>query len=150
MLPAKMEVAFSPPDPDAPRVLIVEDDLSITTVLRYLIEREGYEATAVYDGRAAVRIIESEAPPKLVLLDYMLPFLNGGQVIRYIRQTESWQDVPILVLSGRCSEDDVVACLEAGANDYVTKPFRPTELMARVRRLLRPRGRRFAIVGDAS
>ncbi len=90
----------------------------------------------VDDGREAVRRVNAEPPPDLVLLDVMMPFVSGFQVVRAIRDEPSWRRIPVIMVSGKGSEQDVVNALSAGANDYLTKPFRPRELVARVRALL--------------
>jgi DNA-binding response OmpR family regulator len=116
-------------------VLIVEDDRVIVTLLRHMLERRGYVVETVADGRAAIERVAAH-PPGLVLLDVMLPFVDGFEVINHIRQTETWADVPVVMLTAKAQERNVVRALDAGANDYVVKPFKPEELAARVRRLL--------------
>jgi DNA-binding response OmpR family regulator len=118
-----------------PRVLLVEDEEAILAGLTELFRRHGFEPTAVSDGAVAVGRIESDPPYDLVVLDLMLPGLDGLGVLRRIRGRGD--DTPVLVLTARGAEDDVVAGLEAGADDYVTKPFGIRELVARARGLLR-------------
>jgi DNA-binding response OmpR family regulator len=116
-------------------VLVVEDNAIIVTLLRHLLERRGYQVETAGDGRAAVARL-NEAPPGLVLLDVMLPFTDGFEVIRQMRATPGWSEVPVIMLTAKAQERNVVRALDAGANDYVIKPFKPEELAARVRRLL--------------
>lgn len=116
------------------RVLIVEDEAAIAEVVAAYAAREGYETLWAADGEAAMSLWESEGAD-LVVLDLMLPKLNGVEVCRRIRARSS---VPILMLTAKGSEDDVVAGLDAGADDYVSKPFSPRVLMARIRAHLRP------------
>ena len=116
------------------RLLIVEDEAAIAEVVAAYAAREGYETRWAADGEAAVSLWESEGA-ELVILDLMLPKLNGVEVCRRIRARSS---VAIVMLTAKGSEDDVVAGLDAGADDYVTKPFSPRVLMARVRAHLRP------------
>lgn len=117
----------------APRILIVEDDLHIRSFVRRYLEEDGYEVLAAADGETAVRY-EAQGID-LAVLDLMLPGMNGLDVIRHIRGKGSL--IPILILSAREEESDRVSGLELGADDYLTKPFRPRELLARIRALLR-------------
>lgn len=122
---------------DSRRVLIVEDDEHIAYLLEYMLQREGFATMRAADGRQAERIIESEAPPALVVLDIMLPYRSGIELIAMIRSRHEWADVPVLMLTAKSSEQDIVTALDAGASDYVVKPFQPNELLARLRRLLK-------------
>ena len=119
------------------RILVVEDDRVIQTLLRHLLTRRGWDVDVAGDGRQALRIIETGAPPALVLLDVMLPFVHGFDLILRIRESEAWADVPVIMLTSKAQERHVVRALDAGANDYVLKPFKPEELAARVRRFIR-------------
>lgn len=115
------------------RVLVVDDERPIADILKFNLEREGYEVEVAYDGEAAVEKARQK-PFDLVILDIMLPKLDGFTVCREIRRESS---VPILMLSAKETEVDKVLGLELGADDYVTKPFSPRELLARVRAILR-------------
>lgn len=126
------------PDP-RPTILLTEDDPEMTEVLCFLLEREGYAVAVAEDGREAMRLVDEAAPPELALVDIMLPYVNGHQLVNAIRNSETWRDVPVIMLTAKHAEGDVVHALESGANDYVMKPFRPKELLARVRRLLEPK-----------
>ena len=117
------------------RILIVEDEPSLSEPLAYLLGREGYETTVVEDGLAAVTEFERNGAD-LVLLDLMLPGLSGTEVCREIRTRSS---VPIIMLTAKDSEVDIVVGLELGAADYVTKPYSTRELLARIRAVLRRR-----------
>ena len=117
----------------AKRVLVVEDDPTVAEVVTRYLEREGYDVSAVGDGRAAVEHCQRDAPDLLVL-DVMLPGLDGLEVCRRVR---SIAPVAVVMLTARGEEDDLVAGLEFGADDYLTKPFSPRELMARVKAVLR-------------
>jgi len=116
-------------------VLLVDDDPKIRDLLRLYVEREGHRAVFAADGEAALEAA-FRARPDLVLLDVMLPGLDGFEVCRRIRDAS---DVPILLLTARSGEGNTVIGLDVGADDYVVKPFSPRELMARVRALLRRR-----------
>ncbi|WP_025134784.1 response regulator transcription factor [Leucobacter sp. PH1c] len=120
----------------AQHILLVEDEESISRPLAFLLEREGYRVTVVDDGSAALTEFGS-ANPDLVLLDLMLPSLPGTEVCRAIRLTSQ---VPIIMLTAKDSEIDIVVGLELGADDYITKPYSTRELLARVRAALRRSG----------
>jgi two-component system, OmpR family, response regulator RegX3 len=117
------------------RILIVEDEPSLAEPLAFLLEREGYEPTIAADGPTAVAEFERNGSD-LVLLDLMLPGLSGTEVCREIRSRSS---VPIIMLTAKDSEIDIVVGLELGADDYVTKPYSSRELLARIRAILRRR-----------
>jgi DNA-binding response OmpR family regulator len=121
-----------------PTVLVVEDDDHISQVLKFMLERQGYHVVHLADGRAAVSHVESSVvPPDLVLLDVMLPYVDGFEIVRLIRAQPAWAAVPVLMLTAKNTERDTVRALDAGANDFVIKPFQPNELLARVRRFLK-------------
>ncbi|MEC8387626.1 MAG: phosphate regulon transcriptional regulator PhoB [Pseudomonadota bacterium] len=119
-----------------PHVLIVEDEAALVTMLRYNLESEGYRVSEAVDGEEAILLVIEE-PPDLILLDWMLPSLSGIEVCRRIRRNESARDVAIIMLTARGEDSDRVRGLDSGADDYITKPFSPRELMARVRAVLR-------------
>ena len=120
----------------AQHILLVEDEESISRPLAFLLEREGYRVTVANDGTEALSTF-SDAQPDLVLLDLMLPSLPGTEVCRAIRLTSQ---VPIIMLTAKDSEIDIVVGLELGADDYITKPYSTRELLARVRAALRRSG----------
>ena len=124
------------------RILIVEDELSLSEPLSFLLRREGYETEIAADGREALAAFD-RAGADLVLLDLMLPGLSGTEVCREIRSRSS---VPIIMLTAKDSEVDIVVGLELGADDYVTKPYSSRELLARIRAVLR---RRVDVEADA-
>ena len=118
-------------------ILVVEDDEVTAHILKFVLEREKIEVLVATDGRQALEKVNTQAPVDLIILDIMLPYINGLQLIPHIRNQPTWQDVPILMLTTNANEQTVVDALDAGANDYVIKPFRAQELKARVRRFLR-------------
>jgi two-component system alkaline phosphatase synthesis response regulator PhoP len=122
---------------DAQRsALIVEDDQIVATVLEHLLSRRGYKVEVARDGRQATQYIDSATTtPALVVLDVMLPYVDGFELITKIRAHETWKEVPIVMLTAKSQEHQIVRALDRGANDYVVKPFRPGELMARIRRV---------------
>ncbi|HSR71999.1 MAG TPA: response regulator, partial [Kiloniellales bacterium] len=119
-----------------PKVLIVEDEAALVTLLRYNLEREGFQVVEAADGEEAILRIEEEAPD-IVILDWMLPLLSGIEVCRRIRRRPETRSLPIVMLTARGEETDKLRGLDCGADDYVTKPFSPAELIARLRALLR-------------
>jgi DNA-binding response OmpR family regulator len=121
-----------------PTVLVVEDDVHIAHVLSFMLERQGYQVTHVADGRAAVEHVASQPPPDLVLLDVMLPYVDGFEIVRVIRTQAGWETTPVIMLTAKNTERDTVRALEAGANDFIIKPFQPQDLLARLRRVLKP------------
>ena len=119
-----------------PTVMIVEDEASLLTMLRYNLEKEGYNVTEASDGEEAVTVAD-ETPPDAVILDWMLPRMSGLEVCRQLRRKNETRSVPIIMLTARSEETDKVRGLNVGADDYMTKPFSMPELIARVRALLR-------------
>jgi len=119
-----------------PSVLVVEDETALTTLLRYNLEREGYRVFEAHDGEEALLVAE-EAKPDLVLLDWMLPQLSGIEVCRRLRVRDGLRNVPIIMLTARGEEPDRIRGLDTGADDYITKPFSMTELLARLRAVMR-------------
>jgi two-component system, OmpR family, response regulator MprA len=131
------------------RVLVVEDDDEIADVLRRSLRQEGHEVRTALDGEEALETARDFAPD-LVVLDLGLPKLDGVEVCRRLREES---DVPILILTARTDTDDRVSGLDAGADDYLVKPFERAELLARLRALMRrrpPRGSASLRVGDLS
>ena len=118
------------------RILIIEDDRDIVELVRYNLANEGFQVAAAYDGGSGLTALK-KTPPDLLLLDLMLPKLSGLEICREVRRDDSMNRLPILMLTARGDEADRVVGLEMGADDYVTKPFSPRELMARVKALLR-------------
>jgi DNA-binding response OmpR family regulator len=117
-----------------PRVLVVDDDLTVAEVVLGYLRRDGFEAAHASDGLAALAIATA-APPDLVVLDLMLPGIDGLEVCRRLRAERP--DLPVIMLTARGEEEDRIAGLEVGADDYVVKPFSPKELALRVRSVLR-------------
>ncbi|HWQ58004.1 MAG TPA: response regulator transcription factor [Clostridia bacterium] len=118
---------------DKNTILVVEDEVKIAQVLRSYLEREGFQVACAYDGSEALRLFD-ETAPALVLLDLMLPGLSGEEVCRAIRKRSR---APIIMLTAKTGEEDVLAGLGIGADDYVTKPFSPRQVVARVHAVLR-------------
>ncbi len=117
-------------------ILIVEDEEDIQELIYYNLNREGYHVIAVVSGEEALKVTR-EKKPDLILLDLMLPGISGLDVCRSIKSETTMSDIPILIVSARGEETDVVTGLELGADDYLTKPFSPRVLVARARAILR-------------
>jgi DNA-binding response OmpR family regulator len=123
----------------AGRVLVVEDERDVAELIRYNLGKEGYDVVVTGSGTDAVKQAR-EARPDIVLLDIMVPHLNGWEVCRRLKQDTETRAIPVIMVTGRAEEGDKVLGFEMGADDYVTKPFSPRELLARVRAVVR-RGR---------
>lgn len=121
----------------APRILLVEDEEDIAYLVRFMLERQQYRVDHAADGRQAFEYIDASKPPDLVLMDIMLPYHDGIEIIQRLRATAGWESVPVLMLTAKAREADIVKALELGADDYVTKPFQPEELLARIKRFIR-------------
>jgi two-component system alkaline phosphatase synthesis response regulator PhoP len=119
-----------------PHVLIVEDDADIAALLAHYLEKTGYGAEIVADGGRALARAKA-SPPDLVILDLMLPGLSGLEICRALRADDKTSALPIIMLTARGEESERILGLDVGADDYIVKPFSPSELMARVRALLR-------------
>jgi two-component system phosphate regulon response regulator PhoB len=120
----------------APHVLLIEDEEPIAQLLKYNLEKEGYRVSVAGDGEEALLLAE-EGKPDLVLLDWMLPKLPGIEVCRRLRTARSSRNTPIVMLTARGEEGDRIRGLDTGADDYVVKPFLMSELLARVRAVMR-------------
>jgi len=120
------------------RILVIEDDEDIQELVRFNLEKEGYEVTGVTSGEKGLESVASRIPDLLVL-DLMLPGVDGLEVCRRLKSDPATRDIPIVILSAKGEESDIVSGLELGADDYVTKPFSPKVLIARVRAVLRRR-----------
>ena len=119
-----------------PYVLVVEDEDALATLLRYNLEKDGYHVGVAVDGEEAL-MMASERLPDLVILEWMLPKVPGIEVCRRLRAKPDARNIPIIMLTARGEESDRIRGLDTGADDYVTKPFSTTELLARVRAVLR-------------
>ncbi len=124
------------PNPRSRSALVVEDDTDIGQLLKFILEREGFAVEHIPDGGAALARLTSGPPVGLMLLDVMLPHATGQEVLAAVRANESWRKVPVIMLTAKSRESDIVRALDAGANDYIVKPFQPAELKARIRRLV--------------
>ncbi len=130
-------------------VLVVEDEHDLQDLLRYNLEREGFRVTVAGRGEEALQLAATEAPD-LVLLDLMLPGIDGLEVCRTLRNDGSTSTMPIVMLTAKGEEADIVTGLELGADDYITKPFSPRVLVARLKAVMRRRGETPSRSEDAS
>jgi two-component system, OmpR family, alkaline phosphatase synthesis response regulator PhoP len=120
----------------AQRILVVDDDYEIARLVRAYLEQAGYEVLVAYDGMSALRMMRYDAPA-LMVLDLMLPDKDGRDITRMARSDPMFQEIPVIMLTARVEDTDKIIGLELGADDYITKPFNPREVVARVRSVLR-------------
>ncbi|HEY5896667.1 MAG TPA: response regulator [Burkholderiales bacterium] len=125
------------PSAETPRALVVEDDEHIQRLLKFILEAEGFAVELAGDVRSARERLERSPPPALVTLDVMLPDGDGYELLALLRAKSGWEGVPVLMISARSQDTDVARGRQAGADDYLVKPFKPDELRSRVRRLAR-------------
>ena len=117
------------------RILVADDTPQIVRIVTYKLEQKGHEVTAVSDGLAAIEEARAH-PPELCILDVLMPGADGYEVLQAVRKDPKIQDIPVIMLTSLGDDSHVVRGLEHGANDYMVKPFSPSELLARVDRLL--------------
>lgn len=117
-------------------IMLVEDDRVVAGLLSHLLRQRGFDVEISDDGRKAIDYLQNDATPCLVLLDIILPCADGFEVLNEIRAKKGWSKVPIIMLTSKTQEQNVVRAFESGADDYVTKPFQIGELMVRINRLL--------------
>ena len=129
--------------PPKPHILVVEDEEDILELVSYNLQKEGYQITRAMSGEKALQSVEDD-PPQLILLDLMLPEIDGLEVCRRLKRDPETGTIPIVMLTAKGEESDIIAGLEMGADDYVTKPFSPRVLIARVRAVLRRQRRGMA------
>lgn len=117
-------------------ILIIEDDPTMAYLLRYVLEREGYAVEHRSDGRQGWDYLSQQGAADLVVADVMLPYIDGFELLKSMREDSRWQHTPVVLLTAREQELDVTRAFDLGADDYVKKPFSPIELLARIRRQL--------------
>ncbi|MEO1291568.1 MAG: phosphate regulon transcriptional regulator PhoB [Pseudomonadota bacterium] len=120
----------------AARILVVEDEEALCALLDYNLRKEGFEVVIAQNGEDALDLLKDDKPD-LILLDWMLPHVSGIEICRQVRARSESRDIPIIMLTARSEEEDRIRGLDTGADDYLTKPFSTTELIARVRAVLR-------------
>ena len=119
-----------------PKIVVIEDEVDILEVITYNLSKEGFDVCSALDGEEGLALIKKEVPD-LVLLDLMLPGLDGIEICRKLKTDYSTRSIPIIMVTAKGEESDIVLGLGMGADDYMVKPFRPRELMARIRSVLR-------------
>ena len=117
-------------------ILLIEDEAALVELVRYNLEKEGFRVSAANDGEEGLALL-NESKPDLLVLDWMLPHVSGIEICRQIRRKTELRDLPVIMLTARGEEADRIRGLEVGADDYVIKPFSPSELVARIRAVLR-------------
>ena len=120
----------------SPAALLIDDDDTIATLLRFLLQRQGWTVQRCDDGAEAMQAMEQGPAPQLVLLDMMLPVHDGLTLLAKLRSLPAWQDVPVVMLTGKDDQQMMDRAFAAGATDYVSKPFNPIELGERLRKYL--------------
>ena len=120
----------------AGNLMIIEDDDDTRAMLEFILGRAGYGLYMAADGQAALQRIETADPPDLVLLDILMPYHDGFEVLEAIKAKPGWSAVPVIMLTSKEDEDNIVRGFAEGIADYVTKPFKPAELVARIQRTL--------------
>lgn len=119
-----------------PSILVIEDDEFTASLLRFVLERQHMHVTRVADGRSAMALINDGHPCDAVMLDLMLPQISGMEVLMHMQQHPDWVSKPVIVLSALDDGSEIARAFQAGAADYLTKPFNPEELLARLARFL--------------
>lgn len=118
------------------KIMVVDDETYIVELVKFNLEKEGFQVVVAYDGLSAMELVKSELP-ELIILDIMLPKMDGLEVCKALKMDSNYHSIPIIMLTARAEEIDTVLGLELGADDYITKPFSPRELIARVKARLR-------------
>lgn len=119
------------------QILLAEHDTTLRELLEYLLQRQGYAVTSVSDGELAKHQLMGNNTYDLVILDLLLPIVPGSQLLKWLRDYQAHHHIPVLILTDLQDDDDIADALDAGADDYMIKPFQPKELHARIRKLLR-------------
>ncbi len=127
---------MAPPKEKITKVLIVEDEAAIVTLLKYNLEKEGFHVISTGDGSEAVKMVKDHRPD-IIVLDWMLPGMTGIEIAKHIRWNEDIKNTPIIMLSARGEEGDRIRGLDSGADDYMVKPFSPPELISRINAVFR-------------
>ena len=117
------------------KILIAEDEDGVAMLAKFKLEKKGYRVIRAVDGEEAIKLVKNEKPD-LVLLDVMMKFFNGFEVLDEIKSDPEIKHIPVIMLTSKSDETSVVRGLEKGARDYITKPFSPSELIARVKKVL--------------
>lgn len=135
--PAAARLLPAPESVIAPCIFLVEDDEVVRMLLEHIFTRRGFTVHSAADGKQALARIDELPKPQSVLLDVMLPHVDGLELLKHIRRYAPWQGVPVVMLTSKAYEKDILYAFENGADDYITKPFRTEELVIRIKRLLK-------------
>ena len=127
----------SPAVPSKPVLLMAEDETITAGIVKFVLSRAGYAVIHAEDGRRMHDLVNNLAPPDIVLLDMMLPFFSGLQLLAHIRGKPEWAHVPVVMLTANGAERDMQLALQSGAQDYILKPFNPRELTTRLQRFVK-------------
>lgn len=119
----------------AKKIVLAEDEPQIARLVEFKLKKEGYQVTWKENGEEALKAIKADKPD-LILLDVMMPVMDGYEVLRRLKEDENLRSIPVVMLTARAQERDVVKGINSGAEDYITKPFHPAELLARVKRIV--------------
>jgi DNA-binding response OmpR family regulator len=119
----------------AKKIVLAEDEPQIARLIEFKLKKEGYEVTWKENGEEALEAIKADKPD-LILLDIMMPVMGGYEVLRRLKEDENLKSIPVIMLTAMAQEKDVVKGIDLGAEDYISKPFHPAELLARVKRIL--------------
>jgi len=119
----------------AKKIVLAEDEPQIAKLVEFKLKKEGYQVTWKKNGEESLKAIKEEKPD-LILLDVMMPVMDGYEVLRQVKEDEQLRDIPVIMLTARAQERDVVKGIDSGVENYITKPFHPAELLARVKRIL--------------
>ncbi len=117
------------------KIVLAEDEPQIARLIEFKLKKEGYQVIWKENGEEALKAIKMDKPD-LILLDIMMPVMDGYEVLRRLKEDENLKSVPVIMLTARAQEKDVVKGIDLGAEDYITKPFHPAELLVRVKRIL--------------
>jgi two-component system, OmpR family, alkaline phosphatase synthesis response regulator PhoP len=120
----------------AKKIVLAEDESHIARLITFKLEREGYEIHWAADGGSALEKVK-EVIPDLVLLDIMMPVMDGYEVLKNIKRDDSLKDIPVIMLTAKSQEQDIIKGFDLGSEDYIVKPFKPAELAARIKKILR-------------
>lgn len=118
------------------RVLIIDDDPDLRALLEFILKREGFDVEHAVDGEEAIKKIDSGTTPDLVLLDVMMPYHDGFEILENMRLKQVWNDIPVFILTARDEEEKIDRAFKLGVTDYLSKPFKPKELVARINQIL--------------
>jgi len=119
----------------AKKIVLAEDEPQIARLIEFKLKKEGYQVIWKENGEEALKAIKADKPD-LILLDIMMPVMDGYEVLRRLEEDENLKSIPVIMLTARAQERDVVKGIDLGAEDYITKPFHPAELLVRVKRIL--------------